>query len=116
MNFHPVGDAHVFEASAHRRMLNLAIAADILNLRIRNAAVVLEKRRQPPGGDVARFVDRRGQHRAAMLSIPDWIVGPAAKKRYAKWSARNDHGVSPNTVRTNINRPCARSQPRFSSS
>ncbi len=116
MNFHPIGDAHVFQASAHRRMLNLAIAADILNFRIRNAAVVLEKRRQPPSGDVTRFVDCRGQHRAAMLAIPDWIVGPAAKKRYAKWSARDDHEVSPKTRRTNINRPCVRSRPRFSSS
>src|SRR5580704_4779092 len=75
-------------------MLNLAIAADIFNPRIRNAAVVLKKRRQPARGDVTGFVDRRGQHRAAMLTIPHRVVGPAAKKRYPKWSARNDHGVS----------------------
>src|SRR5580693_3567706 len=51
-----------------------------------------------------------------MLAVPDWIVGPAAKKRYAKWSARDDHGVSPKARRTNINRFCSQSQPRRSSS
>src|SRR5580692_5651549 len=116
MNFHSVSDTHVVQTSAHRRMFNLTIAADILDLRIRNAAMVLKKWRQPPSRDVTRFVDSCRQHRATMLAIPDWVVGAAAKKRYAKWSARNDHGVSPNIERTNTNRPCIRSRPQPSSS
>src|SRR5579863_167056 len=114
MYFHSVGDAHVFQASAHRGMLDLAVAADILNLRIRNAAVVLKKRGQPASGDVTRFVDRRGQHRAAMLAVPHGVVCAAAKKRDAKWGARDDHEVSPKTRRTNINRPGARPRPSSS--
>jgi hypothetical protein len=72
-------------------MLNLAITTDIFNFRIRNAAVVLKKRGQPPSGDVTRFIDRCRQDRAAMLAVPDRVVGAAAKKRNAKWGARNDH-------------------------
>src|SRR5580698_232078 len=94
MDFHAVCNSHVLQASAHRRMLNLVVAVDVFNFRIRNPAVVFEKRRQIAARDVARLIDRRGKHGATMLAVPDGIVGAAAKKRDSKWGARDDHEVS----------------------
>src|ERR1700722_6472780 len=94
MDFHSVCDSHVLQASAHRWMLDLAVAIDVLNFRIRNPAVVLEKRGQIAARDIAGLIDRRGKHGATMLAIPDRIVGAAAKKRDSKWGARDDHEVS----------------------
>ena len=44
-------------------------------------------------GDIAAFIDRRGQDGATMLAVPDGIVGASAKERDAEWSASNDHAL-----------------------
>src|SRR5580704_11606694 len=116
MNFDSIGYFHVVQASAHRWMFNLGVAANVLNFGIGNSTVILKKGRQPSRGDITGFVDRRRQDRAAMFAIPHWIVGAATEKRYAKWGARNDHGVSRNVRRTDINSPGVRSRPQLSSS
>jgi hypothetical protein len=76
-------------------MLNFAVPADVFYFRVRDAAVVFEKRRQPSGCYVAALIDGRRQHGAAMLTIPKRIIGTAAKKGDAKRRACNVHRVTP---------------------
>lgn len=67
------------------------ICADVLHLRVGDATVVLKERRQPAAGDVARLVNRGGEHGAAMFTVPNWIICSAAEERNAKWSAGDNH-------------------------
>ena len=72
-------------------MLNQIVFADILNLRVRDTAVIFEERRQPPARDKATFVDRGREHRTAILSVPDGIIRAASEKGDAKRCASDDH-------------------------
>src|SRR5436305_1590485 len=62
------------EDAAHRRMLDLRNLINHLLLAIDQTVLVIEERRQSPAADVAVLVDRGGEHRAAVLSVPLWII------------------------------------------
>src|ERR1700731_972109 len=91
MDFEAVGHAHVGQDAAHRRMLDLGQILDQLDLGINDLRLVLEERRQPARGDVAIFVDRGPDHRAAVLAKPRRIIGATAEQRDAKRGAADDH-------------------------
>src|ERR1700683_4815008 len=95
MNFDPVFNAHELQASAHGRMLDQVISGDVLHLRIGNAAVIFEKRRQPTRRDVTGFVDGGQQNGAAVLTVPNRVIGAAAEKGNAEWGTSNNQGISP---------------------
>src|SRR2546427_9487603 len=80
MNFDALLNARELQARTHRRVFNLAIADDIFNSRIGNAAVIFEKRGQMSTSNVAAFVYRGRQYSAAVLSVPDRIIGTATKE------------------------------------
>src|SRR5215472_1738990 len=79
-------------------MLDLGDVADQLDLGIDDLGLVLEERRQMAHADVAIFIDRGADHRAAVLAKPGRIVGPAAEQRNAEWGAADDHAGSPPTM------------------
>src|SRR6478609_884164 len=56
---------------------------------------MVEKRRQVPATDVTIFIDRRGEHRAAMVSNPRGIVRATTEKRDAKGSPADNHAHVP---------------------
>src|SRR5580692_10068673 len=91
MDFEAVGHAQIGENAAHRRVLDLGCVLDQLDLGINDFRLVLEERRQPAHADVAIFVDRGADHRAAMLAKPRRIIGAAAEQRDAKRGAADDH-------------------------
>src|SRR5690242_15978127 len=76
-------------------MFDHAISTHVLDLRVRDSAVIFEKWRQVPARDVAGFVNRGGQNRATVLAIPNGIVRPSAKEGYSKRCACNDQDGSP---------------------
>jgi hypothetical protein len=61
-------------------MLKLIIVINIFDSRIRDAAVVLEKRWQAAASNVATLVDRRGENRTAVFTKPNRVVGSTTKK------------------------------------
>src|SRR3984893_1967264 len=91
MDLEAVGHAHVGEDAAYRRMLDLGRLLDQLDLGINDLRPVLEERRQPAHADVAIFVDRGADYRAAVLAKPRRIVGAAAEQRDAKRGAADNH-------------------------
>src|SRR5262245_11125513 len=95
MDLEPLLDAKLGQDAAHRRMLNLARFAHQLDLRIHNAGAMLEKRRQSPRTDIAIFVDRASDHRAAVLAEPIGIIGAAAEQRKSEWRSADDHVCKP---------------------
>jgi len=58
MNFDALIDFHELQARAHRRVFDAVVPADVLDLQIGNAAVVLEEGRQISASDITAFVDR----------------------------------------------------------
>src|SRR5580700_7141144 len=91
MDFEAVGHAQICEDAAHRRVLDLAGVVDQLDFGINDFRLVLEERRQPAHADVAIFVDRGADHRAAVLAKPRRIIGATAEQRNAKRGAADDH-------------------------
>src|SRR5438132_5448028 len=59
-------------------VLDLIKRIDVLDLRPRDPAAHLEKRRQPTAHHVAVFVDGGGEKSAAMLLEPSHVIGAAA--------------------------------------
>ena len=53
--------------------------------------MILEERWQSPASDIAALVDGGRQYSAAMLAIPDRIIGAATEEGDAKRSARDYH-------------------------
>jgi hypothetical protein len=80
MNFDAFIHSKKLKASTSGRMLDAAVLVNILNFRIGNAAVVLEKRRKTSTSDIATFVDGSRKDSATKLTVPDWIIRPAAKE------------------------------------
>src|SRR6266849_8488790 len=93
MNLDPVVNSQKLQATSNGGMLNRAILINILNFRIRNAAVIFKKRRKGPTGDVTAFIDRRGQDGSTMFAVPDGVVGASTKKRDAEWGAGDNHAL-----------------------
>src|SRR5580700_10123762 len=91
MDLKALGHAHVGQDAAHRRVLDLGQLLDQFDLGINDLRLVLEERRQPAHADVAIFVDRGADHRAAVLAKPRRIIGAAAEQRDAKRGAADDH-------------------------
>src|SRR5580658_3684724 len=91
MNLKAVRNAQIGQDAAHRRVLDLGQILDQLDLGINDLRLVLEERRQPAHTDVAIFVDRGADHRAAVLAKPRRVIGSAAKQRDAKRGAADDH-------------------------
>jgi len=54
--------------------------AYVLDMRIHDAVLVLEKRGEIPARDMAILINRRRQHPPAMLLIPLRIVGTTPEK------------------------------------
>jgi len=71
---------HPLEHGAHRRMLDVGSLLDVLDDRVDHAKAMLEKRRQLADADVAVLVDRRRQHRAAVLAVPLRVVRAASEE------------------------------------
>ena len=91
--------ALIGQDGAHRRVPDIGDCIHKLDLGIDDPRAMLEEGRQPAQCDVAIFVDGQAEHRAAVLAEPGRIIGPAAKQRYTKWSAADDHiGRTPLTL------------------
>src|SRR5437867_1587503 len=75
-------------------MRDLINALAIFNTGIHNSDTMLKKRRQIPARDVTILVDGRSQYRAAMIAVPNGIVGAATEERDSKWGSANDHGYA----------------------
>ena len=75
-------------------MFDRAVLVHIFNLGIRDAAMVFEKRRKPPAGDVTGFVNGRRQDGAAEFTVPDRIVGAPTEERDAERRSGDDHTFS----------------------
>ena len=56
------------------------ISGDVFDFGVGDAAVVFEERGQVSASDITALVDRGGQYRAPVLTIPDWVVGPPAEE------------------------------------
>src|SRR6516162_645906 len=80
MDFNSFVDPQVLQTTSDGWMFDRPVLVDVLDLRIRDAAVVFEKRRQTPDRDVAALIDRRCENSATELPVPDWIVSSSAKK------------------------------------
>src|SRR5580704_15874341 len=74
-------------------MFDRIILVDVFNSRIRNAAVIFEKWRQPPACDIAAFIDRCGQNRAAEFAKPNGIIGAATEERDTQRSPGCYHAI-----------------------
>src|SRR6185436_5194323 len=95
MNLESFRDAEVLKNASRRRVRQLRYLPDVFDERVDQAKTMLEERRQLTDADVAVLVDRRRQHRAAMLAIPVGIVGAASKEGNAERRAADDHsGIS----------------------
>src|SRR6478609_771767 len=95
MDFEAIGDVHVLQHAPHGGMLDVLIGSGMLDTRVRDAGAMVEKRRQVPATDVTIFIDRRGEHRAAVVSKPCRVVRAAAEKRDAKGSSADNHAAVP---------------------
>ena len=62
-------------------MFEGAVVVDVFDSRIRDTAVVFEKRRQVAASYVAGLVDRGGQYGATEFTVVDRIVCAAAEER-----------------------------------
>src|SRR5690242_12650643 len=93
MNLNSLLDSKILQTCPRRRMTDLSVVNDVFDFRIRNAAVVLEKRWQPPAGDVAALIDGGGQHGPAELTVPNGIIGSATKERNSERRTSNDHAI-----------------------
>jgi hypothetical protein len=91
VNFHTLLDAEELKTSPHRRMLDVIVLRDVFNLRVRNAAMVFEKGRQPSASEEATLIDSRRQDGTAVLAVPDGIIGTSAKKGDTQGSASDNH-------------------------
>src|SRR5579863_1472735 len=93
MDLNALLHAKKLQTSADRRVLNRAIAVHIFDFRVGNAAVVFEKWRQVTAGDVTTLVNRRGEYRTAMLTVPNRIISATAEKGDAQGSTRDNHAL-----------------------
>src|SRR5580704_9782257 len=91
MDFDPTVDVQELQALARRRMLDRVIVIYVFNSRVRHAALILEKGREPSGRNVAALVDSGRQHSAAVFAIPDGIIRASPEERNAKRGTSNDH-------------------------
>jgi hypothetical protein len=72
-------------------MHNVTVPDNIFHLRVGDAAVVLEKRRQVAASDKAALVDCRRQDGAPVFAKPDRIVRTPTEERDAKRRASDYH-------------------------
>ena len=92
VNLDPILDLQELKTAAHRWVLDRVVSTNIFNFRIRDAAVIFEERWQTSStSNVAALVDRGGQYRSPVLTIPNRIVCATTEKGDAKWSARDHH-------------------------
>src|SRR5437870_3920838 len=91
MNLETALPSQPFEHRSHCRVLDLGDFPDVLNLGINDAMPMIEKRREIATGDVAIFVDRSRENRAAVLPEPGGIVCAAAEERYSERCSSYDH-------------------------
>src|SRR5579863_6767553 len=91
MDLQPLGDAKIAESGTHHRVLDVADLVHRLYQRPDHAVLVGEEGRHVARRDVAIFVDRSGESRAAMLAEPDGIVGATAEERDAEGGSAHDH-------------------------
>src|SRR5438132_5055596 len=91
MNLETAFPSQPSEHRSHCRVLDLGDFPDVLNLGINDAMPMVEKRREIATGDVAVFVDRSRENRAAVLPEPGGIVRAAAEERDSERCSSNDH-------------------------
>jgi hypothetical protein len=58
MNFNAIFDPEELQTTTHGWVFNFSISSHILNLRVGDAAVTLEERRQVPACNKATLIDR----------------------------------------------------------
>jgi hypothetical protein len=75
-------------------VLYLGYLLHLFAQRVPDPVFVLEKGRQKTAANVAILVYRRIQHGAAILPVPDGIVGPASKEGDTKWRPADNHQSS----------------------
>ena len=80
VDFHAAGNLQVFQCLADGGVRDLVDRMAVLDLRVDHADAVFEEGRQVAAGQVAVLVDRRGDHRAAVVPIPPRIIGSPAQK------------------------------------
>jgi hypothetical protein len=93
MDFDSLVNSKELQTSTNRGMFNGAVLIDIFNFRVRNAAVIFKKRRKVPTGDIATFIDSRGQDGPSMFAVPDGVVSASTKKRNAEWGSSDNHAL-----------------------
>nr|WP_249130515.1 hypothetical protein [Bradyrhizobium diazoefficiens] len=93
MDLEAFPDVFELQRRSHGGMLDLVDAGDVLDHGVHDAMLVLEKRRKSTAGNVAEFVDCRGQHRPAVLADPSRIIRAAAEEGDSIRRPGNDHGV-----------------------
>ena len=92
MDLHAARHGEELQNLPDGRMADLVDRLAVLVLGVDHAEAMLEERRQVAAGQVAVLVDRRGNHRAAVLPIPRRIVGAAAEKGNPKRRSADNHG------------------------
>ena len=80
VNFDSIVNSEKLQTTTNGGVLNRAVLINIFNFRVRNPGVIFKKRRKVTTGDIAAFIDRRGQDGATMLAVPDRVVGAATEK------------------------------------
>src|SRR5437667_10837025 len=91
MDFEPAVDSEVANDLTRGRVTDVVDRHAVLDLRVDDADLVLEKRRQVTTRQIAVFVDRGRQHRTTVFAIPLGIVGAATEERDSKGCAADDH-------------------------
>jgi len=93
VNLDSIVNSEKLQTTTNGGVLNRAVLINIFNFRVRYPGVIFKKGRKVTTGDIAAFIDRRGQDGATMLAVPDGIVRASAEERDAEWSASNDHAL-----------------------
>src|SRR5712692_1881990 len=93
MNLDSLVDAQILQASPGGWVFDRTVIIDVFNSRIGQAAIIFEKRRQLPTSDVAAFIDRSGKYSTSVFTVPNRVIGAAAKEGDTERSARYDHAL-----------------------
>src|SRR5688572_6511983 len=72
-------------------MLDFINGLAVFNFGINNADLMFEERRKIAAAEITIFINGGSKNFAAMLAVPNGIIGAASKKRNAKRCAANNH-------------------------
>src|ERR1044071_4109436 len=94
VDFNPAIHTKIAHHFSYSRVGDLVDSLAILDLRVNEPYTMPKKRREIAAGQITVFVDGHAKHHTAVIEVPCWIIGTAAKERYPKWSSTDNHGGS----------------------